>query len=375
MITQNRVLLSLFCFAFTLHAQAGSLPNKGGALKPADTQVAKPIELPQAEEASLQPQTVMATQALPEGDAVKTSEAPVIPIVPDVENVIAQVKPSVDPDVTIQKGGPVICIKEGRLSVRTEDLKQVLFYADRLSPVKVFQGWGENKKEKQIDGHKYNFVRVQLPAKEDDSKHEGIGWVAEEYVKSETDCLKTVPPLPKAIEVETLVTPPIKGYDDPNCCGFPIADHPTTSFTTGQRQFGASRAKGRLHAACDIYNKKDEPIIAVAPGSVIRGLYAFYQGTYALEVKHSGGFVVRYGEITGKQAKAISSGAKVKQGQIVGYMGKVNSKCCEPMLHFELYSGKQTGALSQHGKNKYRRRSDLVDPTKYLLRWEQESLN
>jgi murein DD-endopeptidase MepM/ murein hydrolase activator NlpD len=108
---------------------------------------------------------------------------------------------------------------------------------------------------------------------------------------------------------------------------------------------------------------------------VIRNLYYFYQGTYALEVKHAGGFIVRYGEITGKKAKEISEGGKVKQGQIVGYMGKVNSKCCEPMLHFELYTGKKTGSLSQRGKgNKYHRRSDLVDPTKYLLRWEQESL-
>ena len=131
---------------------------------------------------------------------------------------------------------------------------------------------------------------------------------------------------------------------------------------------GAGRG-GRLHAACDLYRFKNEPIMAVAPGTVLRPIYPFYQGTFALEVRHSGGFVVRYGEITGKVAAGIRSGAPVSMGQVVGYMGKVNSGCCNPMLHFELYSGSRTGALN--GGGKFRRRADLLDPTQYLRRWQE----
>ena len=134
--------------------------------------------------------------------------------------------------------------------------------------------------------------------------------------------------------------------------------------------FKARRGGGtRSHAACDLYRYKDEPILSVAPGVVLRGLYYFYQGTYALEVRHSGGFIVRYGELTGKKEIGVSNGKKVKMGQRVGYMGKVNSNCCRPMLHFELFKGTKSGSLSQKG-NKFQRRSDLLDPTHYLQKWE-----
>jgi murein DD-endopeptidase MepM/ murein hydrolase activator NlpD len=123
-----------------------------------------------------------------------------------------------------------------------------------------------------------------------------------------------------------------------------------------------------LHAACDLYRYKDEAMLSVAPGVVTRGLYYFYQGTYALEVKHDGGFIVRYGEVTGKSPSGTSKGSRLKMGQTLGYIAKVNSNCCNPMLHFELYKGNVTGPLSQSG-NRYQRRSDLMNPTDYLLSW------
>jgi len=57
-------------------------------------------------------------------------------------------------------------------------------------------------------------------------------------------------------------------------------------------------------------------------------------------------------------------------GQTIGYVGKVNSGCCEPMLHFELYSGKLTGALTQSG-TKFQRRKDLVNPSALLTELEK----
>jgi hypothetical protein len=41
------------------------------------------------------------------------------------------------------------------------------------------------------------------------------------------------------------------------------------------------------------------------------------------------------------------------------------------MLHFEMYSGRLNGALTQNG-NKYQRRPDLMDPSGHLTDWEKE---
>ena len=105
----------------------------------------------------------------------------------------------------------------------------------------------------------------------------------------------------------------------------------------------------------------------MAPGQVIRPLYYFYENTYALEVRHAGGFVVRYGEVTGRAGPGVASGRRVSIGQVVGYVGKTSHP--KPMLHFEMYSGARTGSLS--GSNKYQRRSDLMNPTQYLLKWQE----
>lgn len=260
----------------------------------------------------------------------------------------------------------VVCLSGGRLKVRAENLRSVLFTAENFTPVKIFQGAGSRQG---------TYLKVQFPTRD-----QSVGWVARNLVRARSRCAAA----PQAEPVEAPKEQPaeplleisggravIRGLSDPNCCQWPVKGETTQDFTTKQRRFGAGRG-GRLHAACDLYRYKNEPIMAVAPGQVLRNIYPFYQGTYALEVRHSGGFVVRYGEITGKVAAGVRGGEPVKMGQVVGYMGKVNSGCCEPMLHFELYSGARNGSLS--GSGKFRRRADLMDPTPYLRRWQDTTL-
>lgn len=95
----------------------------------------------------------------------------------------------------------------------------------------------------------------------------------------------------------------------------------------------------------------------------------FYQGTFAVVVRHAGGFVVRYGEISAQVARGIRAGQQVAMGQTIGKIKK--TRCCRPMLHFELYAGTRSGALS--GGGKFRRRSDLINPTQHVLRWERKT--
>ncbi len=248
----------------------------------------------------------------------------------------------------------VICTTSSQLNVRDESLNKILFTVPRFSDVKVVQSWDQQDKKKVVNSKSYTFIRVQFSARPT-GKNEG--WVAESYVTVRSNCpgaVATPQPLPIASTWQ-----------------FPTNKRPSSNYKTGMRRFQASRGGGsRYHAACDLYRVKDEAAVAVTAGEVIRDKYYFYQGTYALEVRHTGGRVVRYGEITGKKATGVSAGRSVKAGQTIGYIGKVNSGCCTPMLHFEMYSGTATGSLTQSG-NKFQRRKDLLDPSADLTHWEK----
>lgn len=145
---------------------------------------------------------------------------------------------------------------------------------------------------------------------------------------------------------------------------FPLRARPTLSYKSGGREFRANRSGGRRkHAACDLIAPKGTEILAMEDGQVIQGPYFFYQGTYALEIKHVSGMVVRYGEISQTVPVGITAGARVSQGQVIARVGQLTSG--SSMLHLEIYQGTKTGPLTQPG-NEFQRRSDLVDPTPFL---------
>jgi murein DD-endopeptidase MepM/ murein hydrolase activator NlpD len=143
---------------------------------------------------------------------------------------------------------------------------------------------------------------------------------------------------------------------------FPLKSRSPLNYKTGMRKFGSNRSQGRKHAGCDLYAPIGTPVYAMDDGE-IKNFYAFYLGTYALEVQHPG-FYARYGEI-GKTAGGIKSGVSVKKGQLLGYVGELKGLNMS-MLHLELYSGSATGPLTVRGNKPYQRRSDLIDPTPIL---------
>lgn len=258
----------------------------------------------------------------------------------------------------------VVCIGSRYLNVRDQSLEEVLFKAKLGESVKLFQSWsGDDTVEKVINGVKYNFKRVQFSERE--SEDQNKGFVASAFIKKKSDCRY----LNRGQTVRNNPVDQITGLDDPRCCDFPTAAKPTHSYISGMRRFGGNRSGGRKHAACDLYRYLNEPVRSVAPGKVIHDLYYFYLGTYAVEVVHQGGFVVRYGELTGK--KFVRKGKKIKMGDRIGNIGQVQIKNIKPMLHFELYSGSKKGKLTVR-KGRYQRRSDLMDPTPYLLKWQDK---
>lgn len=56
-------------------------------------------------------------------------------------------------------------------------------------------------------------------------------------------------------------------------------------------------------------------------------------------------------------------------GQVLGTIGDMGLK--NSMLHFEMYSNKAFGPLTNKSNMPYQRRSDLIDPTPYLNQWKK----
>ena len=165
-----------------------------------------------------------------------------------------------------------------------------------------------------------------------------------------------------AIVVES-VTNPANVDQGQRVYRFPLDFRPPESYREGMRRFGANRKHGRKHGGCDLYAPVGTPIYALDDGEVIQDAYAFYLGTQALEIRHAD-CIARYGEIR-EAASGLKQGSSVRRGQCIGYVGELQGLNMS-MLHLELYSGSETGPLTQRGNSPYKRRSDLIDPTEIL---------
>lgn len=158
---------------------------------------------------------------------------------------------------------------------------------------------------------------------------------------------------------------------------FPFATLPAVNWTSAPRSFASNRDNGaRAHAGCDLYFPKGTTIHAIKDGTVVRGPYYFYNGTYALEVDH-GSFLARYGEI--QENALVREGDRVIAGQPIASVGHLeNISVPSDMLHLEIYTKTEHGplttsaaaGLSAPNGRPFMRRKDLVDPTPYLNRWK-----
>jgi murein DD-endopeptidase MepM/ murein hydrolase activator NlpD len=153
---------------------------------------------------------------------------------------------------------------------------------------------------------------------------------------------------------------------------FPLAFVPRQSWAVAPRSFGARRDRGRRkHAGCDLYAPVGTPVFTVVDG-VVMHFGGFYLGTYALTIDH-GDFIVRYGEVKKNLPPGLSVGARVRKGQKIAFVGKLNGLSIS-MLHFEMYSGTGTGPLTVRTKPPFMRRADLLDPTRRLTDWARQRL-
>ena len=88
---------------------------------------------------------------------------------------------------------------------------------------------------------------------------------------------------------------------------------------------------GRLHAGIDIGAPSGAAIRAAAAGTVVLAAWTGGYGNYTC-VDHGGGLATCYAHQSGY---AVSSGARVSQGQLIGYVGNTGHSF-GPHLHFEV---------------------------------------
>lgn len=89
----------------------------------------------------------------------------------------------------------------------------------------------------------------------------------------------------------------------------------------------------RPHTGVDWSNRIGTPIIAAGNGTVIKAEWDSGYGR-RVELQHTNGYVTAYSHMSGF-AKGVSPGARVQQGQVIGYLGN-SGLSTGPHLHYEV---------------------------------------
>ncbi|NHK27463.1 M23 family metallopeptidase [Parvularcula flava] len=112
---------------------------------------------------------------------------------------------------------------------------------------------------------------------------------------------------------------------------FGMRKHPVLGYTKG-------------HKGTDFGATTGTPIMAAGDGVIERaGPFSSY-GNY-VKIKHSAGYETAYAHLNGF-AKAIKAGTRVRQGDIIGYVGSTG-RSTGPHLHYEvLYNGDQVNPMT-----------------------------
>jgi peptidoglycan hydrolase-like protein with peptidoglycan-binding domain len=196
---------------------------------------------------------------------------------------------------------------------------------------------------------------------------------------------------------------------------FPLSFIPSEEYKKASRAFGSWRDGDRLHAGCDLYAPENTHIYAIADGKIVAYQNFNYTSekdkdsrgsvVYQIVVDH-GDFIANYREVApdtsvnvavsdldlsncqsmkaNRKGKGLAGdlkvGSSIIKGQHIGYVGLILYKSHNKeqkkwivrkelhMLHLEIYSDTKnpTEVMSAYSSNKYKRRSDLLDPTDFL---------
>lgn len=109
------------------------------------------------------------------------------------------------------------------------------------------------------------------------------------------------------------------------------------------RRFHPVQKRWKSHRGTDFAAPKGTPIRTVGDGIVIEARYNKYNGNY-VKVKHNATYSTQYLHMS-KIAKGMKTGAKVKQGQVIGYVGKTGLASGNHLCYRFWKNGVQIDAL------------------------------
>jgi murein DD-endopeptidase MepM/ murein hydrolase activator NlpD len=89
----------------------------------------------------------------------------------------------------------------------------------------------------------------------------------------------------------------------------------------------------RMHTGVDWSNAIGTPILAAGNGTIIKAEFTSGYGR-RVEIKHANGYVTTYSHMSGF-ARGVVEGARVVQGQVIGYLGQ-SGLATGPHLHYEV---------------------------------------
>lgn len=117
---------------------------------------------------------------------------------------------------------------------------------------------------------------------------------------------------------------------------YPVATRARITSRFGMRRNPFDNRGVETHDGLDLATLPGVPIYATADGVISK---ASVQGGYGnlVEIKHKYGFVTRYGHMQGFAAQ-IYPNARVKQGQVIGYVG-ATGRVTGYHLHYEVLVG------------------------------------
>lgn len=100
----------------------------------------------------------------------------------------------------------------------------------------------------------------------------------------------------------------------------------------------------RLHKGTDFAAPTGTPIYAAGSGTVQRASWNGGYGNY-IKIKHTRGYETAYAHLS-RYAAGLKAGQKVRQGDVIGYVGSTGAST-GPHLHYEVYvDGKPLNAMS-----------------------------
>jgi murein DD-endopeptidase MepM/ murein hydrolase activator NlpD len=89
----------------------------------------------------------------------------------------------------------------------------------------------------------------------------------------------------------------------------------------------------KMHTGVDWASPIGTPILAAGNGTVIKAAWDAGYGR-RIEIQHANGYITTYNHMSGF-ARGVSEGIKVRQGQVVGYLGS-SGLATGPHLHYEV---------------------------------------